>query len=65
MKKMVLFISLILLIGFFLSSCKKTDNNPILSSPESSVYVSSVPASAQIWLVGTDKKKLFRIALLI
>jgi hypothetical protein len=58
MKRLDLFLSLILLFGFILSSCKKTDNNPITTNPVGNIYVSSVPPSAQIWLDGTDTKKI-------
>jgi hypothetical protein len=58
MKIMSFFLSLIIISGFLLSSCKKNDNNPIAANPVGSVYIYSVPVSAHIWLDGTDTKKI-------
>jgi hypothetical protein len=58
MKKMPFFLSLIIIFGFIFSSCKKNDNNPIADNPVGNIYIFSIPASADIWLDGTDTKKI-------
>ena len=46
-----------MLFGLLLASCTSSDNNPV-SSPVGSILVSSSPASAQIWLDGTNTGKV-------
>jgi hypothetical protein len=58
MKKMFYFLSLIMIFGFFLTSCKRNDDNPITTTPFGSIYIFSDPVSAHIWLDGTDTKKI-------
>jgi hypothetical protein len=58
MKEMLFFLSIIFLSGFFLSSCKKNENNPIAINSFGNIYISTIPVSAHIWLDGTDTKKI-------
>ena len=58
MKELYFFLFVILIFGFFLSSCKKNDNNPITTSPVGNIYIFSDPVSAHIWLDGTDTKEI-------
>jgi PEGA domain len=58
MKEMFFVLSLLMIFGFFLASCKKNDNNPITTNPVGNIYIISDPVSAQIWLDGTDTKKI-------
>jgi hypothetical protein len=58
MKKIYVILLFLLLLGFFLSSCKKNNNNPITPTPVGIIHIFSVPTSAQIWLDGTDTKKI-------
>ena len=58
MKELFFFLFVILIFGFFLSSCKKNDNNPITTSPVGNIYIFSDPVSAHIWLDGTDTKEI-------
>lgn len=59
MKRMVAYISFILVLGYLISSCnKKTDNNPITTNSVGNIYVNSTPSSAQIWLDGNNTNKI-------
>jgi hypothetical protein len=53
-----IFLPLLLLSILFLHSCKKNDNIPITPELVGNIYVSSIPASAEIWLDGIDTKKI-------
>jgi hypothetical protein len=58
MNKKYIFLLLLMLLGLFLSSCKRNGNNLITPNPVGSIYISSTPSSAQIWLDGTDIGKV-------
>jgi hypothetical protein len=60
MKKICVFLPFLMIFGLFLSSCKSKSNdiNPITPSPVGTIYISTVPTTAQIWLDGTDTKKV-------
>jgi hypothetical protein len=56
------FFLLLLIFGLLLTSCKSKSNdiinNPITTKSVGNIYISSVPASAQIWLDGTNTGKI-------
>jgi hypothetical protein len=60
MNKRYVLLPILTLFGLFLTSCKSKSNdiNPITPSPVGNIYISSSPTSAQIWLDGTDTKKI-------
>jgi hypothetical protein len=62
MKKHYVFLPLVLIFGLLLASCKSKSNdiinNPITPKAVGNIYISSVPASAQIWLDGTNTGKI-------
>ena len=57
MNQKYVFIPILMLLGLFLASCTSTSNNPVTSSAVGSIFVSSTPASAQIWLDGANTGK--------
>jgi hypothetical protein len=52
MNKKYIFLPVLLLCGLFIASCTSNDS-PVTPSPVGSIYVTSTPATAQIWLDGT------------
>src|ERR1035437_4691304 len=60
MNKKYVLLPILMLFGLFLTSCKSKSNdiNPITPNPVGNIYISSSPTSAQIWLDGTDTKKI-------
>jgi hypothetical protein len=58
MKIKYVFLFLLMLFGMFLTSCTNNSNNPVTPNPVGSIFVSSTPASAQIWLDGTNTGKV-------
>ena len=59
MNKKYILLLFVMLLGLILPSCKKNDNNPIIpNNPVGSIYISSTPSSAQIWLDGNDIGKV-------
>jgi PEGA domain len=58
MKIKYVFLFPLLLFGLFLTSCTNNSNNPVTPNPVGSIFVSSTPASAQIWLDGTNTGKV-------
>lgn len=55
MKKLIL-LFIISFATLLITSCD-TGNNPVIPTPQGSIYVSSNPANAQIWLDGTNTLK--------
>jgi len=60
MNKNYVFLSLLMIFGLLLASCKRKNNdiNPLTPNPIGNIYITSIPASAQIWLDGADTKKI-------
>jgi len=54
MNKGYVFLPIVMIFGLLIASCKSKNNdiNPITPNPVGSIYVSSFPVSAQIWLDG-------------
>lgn len=52
MKKLILLV-IITFVAFVISSCNKTDD-PVTSATKGSIFVTSNPAGAEIWLNGTN-----------
>jgi hypothetical protein len=57
MNKKYVFLPILLFFGLFLASCTSSDN-PVTPAATGSVYVTSTPASAQIWVDGTNTNKV-------
>jgi hypothetical protein len=53
-----IFLPVLLLFVLICSSCKNKDNNPVNANNASSIIVSSLPDSAQIWLDSTYTGKI-------
>jgi hypothetical protein len=60
MNKTYVFLPIVIIFGLLITSCKSKNNdiNPITPNPSGSIYVSSIPASAQIWLDGINTGKV-------
>jgi PEGA domain len=58
MNKKFVFLSLLLLLGLFFTSCKRNNNNPVTTNLVGNIFVKSTPASAQIWLDGINSGKV-------
>ena len=58
MNRKFIFLPILLLFGLFLASCTSTDNNPVTPAPTGSVYVTSTPSAAAIWVDGVNSNKV-------
>jgi hypothetical protein len=58
MYKKYIFLPLILLFGLLLAACNSKNNNPVTPAAVGSIFVSSTPDSAQIWLDSTNTGKI-------
>jgi hypothetical protein len=55
--KKIFILPIILVVGLMFYSCDSTSTNPETSS-KGSIYITSIPAGAQIWLGGTNQSKV-------
>src|ERR1035437_6075367 len=58
MNNKYIFLPLLLLFGLLLATCNSKTNNPIAPAAIGSIFVSSIPDSAQIWLDSTNTGKI-------
>ena len=58
MTKKYIFLPLLLLFGLLLITCNSKNNNPLIPNSVGSIFVSSTPDSAQIWLDSTNTGKI-------
>src|ERR1035437_5867882 len=58
MNNKYIFLPLLLLFGLLLATCNSKTNNPITPAAVGSIFVSSTPDSAQIWLDSTNTGKI-------
>jgi hypothetical protein len=58
MLKSYLLLPALILLGLIIASCNSDTNNPVTTPSTGSIYVTSSPAGAQIWVDGTNSTKV-------